>query len=192
MLAANIFANLPQLETERLVLRRFTLDDAQDLLECASDPEVPKYTSWEQHKTIDDAIQTINQIMSIYDDTGTKRWTWGIEHKADDNKLIGTFTIWGEPEHARAEIGYILGRPYWGQGLVSEAAREVLRFGFNELGLNRIQASCDLENIASARVMEKNGMTYEGTLRDWLFTKGKYANFKMYSVLRREYYRQED
>src|SRR6266487_1640266 len=112
MLAENVFANLPQLETERLILRRFRLDDAQDVFDYASDPEVPKYVGWEQHKTIDDAIGFLNRIVPTYEDKKTKIWTWGVVLK-ENGKLIGGCSIWGEPEHARAEIGYVIGRPYW-------------------------------------------------------------------------------
>src|SRR5438105_4606081 len=150
MLAENIFANLPQLETERLILRRLTLDDVQDIFEYASDPEVPKYTSWERHKTIDDATIFLNVIMPTYDDPKNKEWAWGMALKGN-GKLIGSCALWGEPVHARAEVGYVIGRPYWGQGLVTEAVREILRLGFEELGLNRIQARCHPENIGSAR-----------------------------------------
>jgi [ribosomal protein S5]-alanine N-acetyltransferase len=70
------------------------------------------------------------------------------------------------PEHARAELGYVLSREHWGKGLMPEAVRAVIRFGFGRMELNRIQARCVAENTASARVMEKAGMTYEGTLRE--------------------------
>ncbi len=191
MLAENIFADLPQLETERLILRRLRLEDAQDVFDYASNPEVARYVSFEQHKSVDDAIAFLNMVVSSYEDTATKAWTWGIVLK-ENGKLIGSCGIWGKPEHARAEIGYVIGQPYWGRGLVSEAVREVIRLGFDNLGLNRIEARCDPENIGSARVMEKSGMTYEGILREQTFIKGRYWDWKLYSILRREYYGQED
>src|SRR5205814_6531002 len=132
----------------------------------------------------DDAVEFLKRIVPTYEDAGTKEWTWGIVVK-ENGKLIGGCSIFGEPEHARAEIGYVIARPYWGQGLVTEAVREMLRLGFDELGLNRIEARCRPENIGSARVMEKNGMTYEGTLREQMFVKGKYWDWKLYSILRR-------
>src|SRR5438046_1475210 len=101
MLAPNTFAILPQLETERLLLRRYTLADAQDVFDFASNPEVTKYTSWEHHKTIDDALAFLNRVIPTYEDMKTKEWTWGIVHKPD-RKLVGSMGIWGEPEHARA------------------------------------------------------------------------------------------
>jgi ribosomal-protein-alanine N-acetyltransferase len=91
------------------------------------------------------------------------------------------------PEHARAELGYVLSREHWGRGLMPEAVRAVIRFGFGRMGLNRVQARCIAENVASARVMEKAGMAYEGTLRESEFIKGAYRDMKLYSILRREY-----
>jgi ribosomal-protein-alanine N-acetyltransferase len=91
------------------------------------------------------------------------------------------------PQHARAELGYAIGRAWWGQGLMTEAVVEAIRYGFEELGLNRIEARCLTYNIGSARVMEKAGMTYEGTIREQVFYKGSFDDLKLYSILRREW-----
>lgn len=90
-------------------------------------------------------------------------------------------------DHARAELGYAIHREYWGQGLVPEAVRAMISFGFEKIGLNRIEARCIAENTASARVMEKAGMSYEGTLRQREFIKGAYRNIKLYAILKSEY-----
>jgi len=105
-----------------------------------------------------------------------------------DAKMIGTcsFGSW-ERDHRRAEIGYVLNRRYWGQGYMTEVVRAIIAFGFRELGLNRIQARCEVPNIGSARVMEKAGMSFEGVLRQQLFEKGSYRDMKMYSILRSEW-----
>jgi len=112
---------------------------------------------------------------------------WAIVEKAS-GRVIGTIRM-GEyrAQHGRASVGYALARPYWNRGLTTEALRAVLRFGFDVVGLNRIFAVCYPENPASARVMEKVGMTYEGTLRDAAFEKGRYRSLKVYAILRREY-----
>lgn len=81
-----------------------------------------------------------------------------------------------------------MSQDYWGKGIMSEAAKEVISFGFHNLDLVRIQARCDVENIASARVMEKIGMTYEGTQRKVMFVKGRHRYLKMYSILRDEFF----
>ena len=112
---------------------------------------------------------------------------WAIVEKAS-GRVIGTIRM-GEyrAQHGRASVGYALARPYWNRGLTTEALRAVLRFGFDVVGLNRIFAVCYPEDPASARVMENVGMTYEGTLRDAAFEKGRYRSLKVYAILRREY-----
>lgn len=111
---------------------------------------------------------------------------WGVVHKGN-MKLIGTcgFIYW-IPDHARAEIGYALSRTYWGEGYMTEAVREVISFGRRTMELNRIEARCRTENTASARVLEKVGMKFEGILRRHIFSKGAYHDMKMYSILRSE------
>ena len=93
----------------------------------------------------------------------------------------------GEPEYARASLGYAIAREYWGRGLTTEAVRAAIAFGFDHLSLNRIEARCIAENTASERVMQKAGLSYEGTLRDYVFRKGAYRDYKVYSILRREH-----
>lgn len=90
-------------------------------------------------------------------------------------------------EHASAELGYVLSRSYWGRGLMPEAVRAMIRFGFQRMDLNRIEARCIAKNTASARVMEKAGMTREGTLRESELIKGAFRDMKRYSILRREF-----
>jgi len=180
-----IFDDLPTLETERLVLRKMRLDDAADLFDYASDPEVSTYTTWGPHESVQDSREFLMRILSLYE--SGQLGDWGIIHKADA-KFIGTcgFAIW-EPYHSRAEIGYAMSRKYWGKGLMTEAARELINFGFRKMQLNRVEARCMIDNIGSARVMEKSGMTYEGILREHMYAKGRYDDLKIYSILRREW-----
>ena len=181
----DVFSDLPTLETERLVLRKMRLDDAEDLFEYACDPEVSIYTTWSPHQSVQDSQEFLLRILSLYESGHLA--DWGIEHKAD-GKFIGTcgFAVW-EPYHSKAEIGYAMSRQYWGQGLMTEAARRVIDFGFENMQLNRVEARCMVENIGSARVMEKSGMTYEGILREHMYAKGRYNDLKIYSILRREW-----
>ena len=113
---------------------------------------------------------------------------WGLVLKVS-GAFVGTcgMEVNLAPEHARAELGYVLAREYWGRGLMPEAVRGMLRFCFGRMDLNRVEARCIAENTASARVMEKAGMTYEGTLREREYVKGAYRDMKIYSILRREY-----
>jgi ribosomal-protein-alanine N-acetyltransferase len=90
---------------------------------------------------------------------------WGVELKST-GQIIGTCDyVWWHPQHACAEIGYALSRAYWGRGLMTEAVRAIMQFGFARMHLNRIQAMCMVKNLSSERVMQKAGMQLEGTLR---------------------------
>lgn len=182
-----VFGDLPTLETSRLVLRRITPDDLFDVFDYASDPEVARHVSWEHHLTTEDSRQFISLVEERY--ARGEVSPWGMIDRAR-NRLIGTcgYVSW-QPAHARAEIGYALARRYWGRGLMTEAVREIIRFGFDRMQLNRIEAHCLLANTASERVMQKVGMTFEGILREAMLVKGQYRDLKLYSLLRREYFR---
>lgn len=180
----DLFGDLKTLETERLILRKMTMDDAADMFEYASDPEVTRHSTWNTHQTLHDTRQFLQYMIANYEAKQVS--SWGIEHKRD-GKFIGTggFIYW-RPEHNRSEIGYALSRAYWNQGLMSEAVAAMVRFGFEEMGLNRLEARCNVDNIGSERVMQKVGMTYEGTIREQLLVRGHYESVKLYSILRSE------
>ena len=179
-----VLKDLPTLETERLILRKMTLEDAEAIFAYASDPEVSRYTLWETHRSIKDSRAFLELEVSKRESGGEP--DWGIVYKGD-HRFVGTCGIvsW-EPHHARAEIGYALSKEYWGRNLMPEAARAMIRFGFERMSLNRIEARCIAENAASARVMEKAGMTHEGTLRQRELIKGAYRDIEVYAILREE------
>ncbi|ADU32401.1 GNAT family N-acetyltransferase [Evansella cellulosilytica] len=181
----DIYRDLPSLETDRLRLRKITLDDTKEMFSYGSNEEVTKYVTWDTHNTMDDTKGFIEFVIKQYESNNLA--PWGIEYKST-NKLIGTidFVSW-KPTHHVAEIGYVLSPDYWGKGITTEAAEKVIEFGFNKMDLVRIQAKCFVDNNASARVMEKIGMRYEGTLRKAAFIKGKHEDLKVYSILREEY-----
>ncbi|WP_373782338.1 GNAT family N-acetyltransferase, partial [Jeotgalibaca porci] len=163
MTAKGIFSNLPTLETERLILRKIAIDDAEDLFAYTSDEAVAKYVTWNAHQTIQDTKDFIQFVLSRY--ASNSPAPWAIVYKETD-KVIGTidFVSWQE-HHKVAEVGYALSKAYWSKGIMSEALEAVMKFGFEHLDLVRIQAFCMVENKGSARVMEKAGMLYEGTRR---------------------------
>jgi [ribosomal protein S5]-alanine N-acetyltransferase len=182
----DILAYLPTIETERLLLRKITLNDANDMFEYTSDPQVSEFTTWSTHSSIEDSKYFLKTLVKMY--KRRELVDWGIVHKAE-KKFIGTcgFVEW-RMTHSRAEIGYALSRRYWGEGYMSEAVSAVIDFGFREMQLNKILARCEVNNIASARVMEKVGMKLEGILRQQLFVKGRYWDLKAYSILREEFF----
>lgn len=181
----DIFGALPVLRTERLLLRKAEERDVDNLFESASDPQVARYTSWEPHTSPDVSRAVIGRWLQRYHSGQVAPWAVEV---AADGKFIGTcgFLSWSIP-HARAEIGFAISRKYWNQGLTTEAVREVLRFGFTAMRLNRIEATCEPANTASARVLDKVGMTYEGTLREHVFDKGTFHDLQMYALLKREW-----
>lgn len=187
MEAEGIFINLPTLETKRLILRKMTLDDAEDVFECCSDLEVFKFVGGKAHRTIEDTRRFLKDVFEKYE--RKEIVVWGLFHK-EHSKLIGDcgFIKW-DASQARAELDYLLSKEYWNQGLMTEAVKEVIRFGFEKMQLNRIQAICELDNIASARVMEKVGMQFEGVLRNYIQHEGKPLDMKMYSIIRKEWIR---
>lgn len=183
-----MFGVFPELSTERLQLRRLELADAEAVFDYASDPEVARHVTWPAHRTVADSVDFIRHALERYEAGGVA--PWGMVLKPS-GQLIGTcdYTRW-LPQHACAEIGYALSRAYWGQGLAPEAVGALIRFGFSRMQLNRIQAMCMAQNLASERVMQKVGMQYEGTLRQYLLVKGNYCDLKVYSLLRTEWARE--
>ena len=113
--------------------------------------------------------------------------SWGIVRK-DQDRLVGTIGyMWYQPENNSAEIGYSIARDCWNQGFMTEALAEVIRYSFENMGMNRLEAQHEKDNPASGAVMRKNGMVHEGTLRSRLYNKGRYVDVEIYSILRQEY-----
>ena len=182
----------PSLKTPRLLLRAVRPRDDVALFDYARDPEVARYTTWEAHSSLADAQQFLAHVLDNY--RVGKIGYWAIEHQSE-KKLIGAIGLHGdivpgqvvEFLDARAELAYVLARPYWNQDLMTEAALAVLEFGFSQWKLNRIEARCLVENAASARVMEKLGMKYEGTLRQQIYIKGAFRDLKIYAILKSDW-----
>jgi|HigsolmetaGSP12D_1036236.scaffolds.fasta_scaffold02553_3 ribosomal-protein-alanine N-acetyltransferase len=180
-----LFSESPEFVTNRLYLRQLTLDDSEDYFEFASDPEVTTYTMWETHKTIDDSRKYLNYVIDKY--KNRQAYHWGIVD-ISTNKLIGrTGLIQWDINHQRTEIGFALSRKYWNKGIITEATREIIKYSFKELNVNRIEGRCNYDNTGSARVMEKLGMVFEGVLREQLKIKGSFKDQKMYSILKSDY-----
>ncbi|MFD2444794.1 GNAT family N-acetyltransferase [Bacillus sp. CGMCC 1.16607] len=181
-----VYGNLPVIETERLILRKVTLDDANDVFLYGSNEEVSKYVTWNTHQTLSESEGFIQFILEQYENK--KLGLWGIEYK-ENGQFIGTidFVSW-QPHHKIAETGYVLSQDYWSKGIITEAAKELIKFGFENMDLARIQARCFIENIGSWKVMEKIGMTFEGIIRNGMYIKGKQHDLKMYSIIKEEYF----
>jgi len=169
------------LRTARLTLRPFTLDDAPAVQRLCGAREVALNTLLIPHPYPAGAAE--NWISCHREDFETNR----IHHFAlDDGQLVGAMGLVMK-DVGIAEIGYWIGVPFWNRGYATEAAREVLRYGFEECGLHRIFAGYFTRNAASGRVMQKAGMKYEGTLRHHAHKWGEYQDVAFYGVLRDEF-----
>ncbi|MDZ5783282.1 GNAT family N-acetyltransferase [Marinococcus luteus] len=179
------FRPFPTLETSRLRLRALRYSDLEDIYEYASNPLVSRNVLWDTHRSRGETKDFLDITMNSY--KYGDRAPFGIERK-DSGKVIGTidFVHW-DRGHANGEIGYTLAPDHWNQGFGSEAAREIIRFGFEDMGLHRIEARCFTENTASAKVMEKVGMVHEGTLRRSLLIQGVRRDVMIYAILKTEW-----
>jgi ribosomal-protein-alanine N-acetyltransferase len=159
---------LPEtLETERLLLRRPRLADAPVVLEAwGQDPEVTRYIGWETHRTVADSEAYLTAQEEAWS-KGEGHRAWLIEERSAPHP-VGAIGITFEGAGLRAWLGYVLARRCWGRGLMTEALVEVSRASFGLAPrLHRLWAVCDVENAASARVLEKAGYAFEGVLRAW-------------------------
>lgn len=156
------------LETPRLILRPFVLEDAPAMYRnWASDPEVTKYLTWPTHPSVQVSEAVLQSWVSCY--VNPDYYQWAIVLK-DIGEPIGSMaTVKQDDKVGKAEIGYCIGRSWWHQGIAAEALSAVIRFLMDEVGMQRIEARHDPRNPASGAVMRKCGMTFEGTLRrsDW-------------------------
>ena len=180
MLTIN-FTPFPNLETERLLLRRVNDNDANEIFALRSNPETMKYIPRPLVKSIDDALEHIAMIdAKIESNEGIN---WAITYK-DNPKLIGIIGHYRiKPENYRAEIGYMLLPEYHGKGIVSEAVKEAINYGFNEMKLHSIEAIIDPENFGSERVLQKCGFVKEAHLKENAFYEGHFLDTVIYSIL---------
>ena len=177
-----VFSDIPMITTERLLLRRMMVGDCYDMYEYASNPNVTRFLTWSPHPDIEYTKEYLQYIANHY--KLGDFYDWAIILRKE-NKMIGTcgFTRF-HMNHDCAEIGYVINPAYRGQGIACEAVRSVMHFGFENLGLHRIEAKYIEGNEASRRVMEKVGMTFEGVRRGEMLIKGSYRNIGVCSILR--------
>jgi ribosomal-protein-alanine N-acetyltransferase len=182
MLNEDVFEIFPVLETDRLVLRQITLDDAEALFQIYSDPQVMRYWGSAPLQSIDEARRKIEGINAAW--RAKEGIRWGIIRKGSD-RLIGSGGHWRLiKKHFRSEIGYELMTDYWGQGIMTEALGAILRFGFETLGLHSVEAQIDPQNLASRKVLEKLGFLQEGYLRENYCFDGTFTDTALFSLLR--------
>ena len=150
------------LETERLILRRWVKGDAENLYEYAKDPDIGPIAGWPPHQSAEESLDVIRNVFNGQE-------AYAICLKAD-NKAIGAIELKlnGHTDMTErddeCELGYWLGKPFWGQGIVPEAAREMLRYAFEDIGMQKVWCSYYDGNLKSKRVQKKCGFRYQWTM----------------------------
>ncbi|QSB25744.1 GNAT family N-acetyltransferase [Flavobacterium sp. CLA17] len=175
------FSPFPTIETERLLLKRITDADLNEIFELRSNPETMKYIPRPLVKTTEDALEHIAMIEEkIVTNVGIN---WGITLK-DNPKLLGIIGYYRmQPENYRAEIGYMLLPEFHGKGIIPEAVHRLIRYGFDDLKLHSIEAVIDPENFASEKVLQKCGFVKEAHLKEAEFYEGVFLDKVIYSLL---------
>ncbi|MHA2394686.1 MAG: GNAT family N-acetyltransferase [Promethearchaeota archaeon] len=173
-----------EINTERLKLREIIQQDFQAIHEYASDPEAVKYMPFGPN-TKEETQEFINRNLKRQKENPRTDYGLGIILKHED-RLIGACGIHDISE-IQTSIGYILNRRYWGHGYATEVAKALVDYVFSELGVHRVYASCDPQNHASIRVLEKVGMSLEGRLRENMIIHGEYRDSLIFGLLNNEW-----
>jgi len=173
------------LETNRLFLRPLSVADAPQMFEnWASDADSTHFLTWEPHNNLEDVWDNIkireNKYLLDY------FYDWGIVIKGT-NTLIGTITVVHQDNRIKMfEIGYVIGKSWWGKGYLPEALDYIVNYLFHATDVRRIEAKCDIRNQQSKKVLEKCGFTFEGILRQRSYSNAGMSDSCMYSILRNE------
>lgn len=181
--------NLPLIETPRLILREIDYSDVYDMFEYARLPEVGPNAGWHPHTSVKDTKDAIDFFISKkrYGQPGV----FAITLK-DNFKMIGTVELHSYTKNHKAELGYTINPRYWGKGYAVEASKYVIAWGFEELGLKRIECNAFSTNKQSSRVCEKLGLTYEGLRRKgYMLYDGSIHDLECYSITDDEYYQRK-
>ena len=170
----------PSVLTERLVLREMAPSDAADVFAAGGDDEVMRFYDMDTFPSEREALEFIRRQRERFDQgVGTR---WGMELKGA-RQIVG-WCGFTPGLHRKAEVGYVLARRYWGQGLATEALRAVTEFAFANTDLNRLEAVTHPPNVASARVLEKCGFQPDGLIRQYGFWRGEFHDMILPGLLR--------
>ena len=180
MLSLN-FQPFPTLQTARLHLRELTPEDANELFFLRSDAQVLRYLDKHPAKSVEEAIAFIDTINKEQLNGDTVMWGIALN---ESPVLIGTIGYWRmQKEHYRAEIGYVLHPAHQGKGIMDEAMKAVLQYGFEKMKLHSVEANTNPANAASQKLLEKNGFVKEAYFRENYFFDGKFLDSLIYSLL---------
>ena len=173
-------AGFSTLQTERLILRPVQPDDAEAMFDYLRDEETVRFITVPPVKTVTEVLENSIQSYFMLDPIGK----WAIVY---DQKMVGTIDLRLNEAHRQAEIGYVLNKRYWGQGIMPEAAQAILAVGFDQLQLVRIFSEHDTRNPKSGRVMTKIGMQQEGVALKSQIIKGEIVDMVHYAITDTQY-----
>ena len=177
------------LETERLLLRRGTINDALEIYEnYGSDPLVSKYVVWNKHVDINDAINLMKKWQESYSELTSYKW---LVVEKESQKVIGSITaVKVGSANKTVALGYCFGSKWWNKGFATECLKRVIKFFFEQVHVETIYANHLTANIASGKVMKNAGMIYEGTLRNRMIDKNtnQMMGLDTYSITRQDYF----
>ena len=174
------------LETDRLMLRAFSFDDADSMMRnWAGDDQVQDMYGEPSYKTHEEVRGLLEKYISSYEDG--LHFRWGIFEKASDECIgqIAYFLV--DQKNHFGEIEYCVGKAFQGRGYATEATKAVIRYGFEKINFNKVQICVRPSNLPSKKVIDKCGFTYEGTLREYFYRNGKYEDRMYHSILRKEF-----
>lgn len=173
-----------EIESDRLKLRRFALEDVEAVFHnWANDDEVTRFLSWPTHPNSAVTKKVVQDWIESYEND--EFYHWAIELKENGEAVGGITVVNSSNMHERCEMGYCIGREYWGKGITAEALETVNSFLFHEVGYNRIEAMHHSSNPASGRVMEKAGMKYEGVRYSYMRNKhGEFVDCDTYVIIK--------
>ena len=172
---------IPKVETARLKLRPYSEADIAELVQLIGAREVAATTLRIPHPYTE---QDARNFLVLLQEPGR---IWLAISLREDRRQIGGVGLRVDEEHQHAELGYWLGAPYWGKGYATEAAREILRYGFEDLGLHRVFASHFKQNPASGRILTKLGMRHEGCQREHIRKWDQFVDSELYGILRQDW-----
>lgn len=177
-----------KLETSRLVLRPFNINDANCMYNnWANDDNVTKYLTWKSHQSVEVSHFVLNEWIKSYDNKDFYQWAIVLK---EINEPIGSISVVKIDERIdKVTVGYCIGKKWWHKGITSEAFERVIKFLFEEVKVNRIEAYHDPNNENSGKVMEKCGLKYEGTLRQADVNNQGVVDLCMYAILAEDYYK---
>ena len=177
------FAAFPEIRTSRLLLRKMAHEDANEILEMRSSETVMQYIDRERAESLVDAKEYLNRINASID--SKNGLMWGIELKNRPGKIIGNIGYWRMvKEHFRAEIGYMLLPNYWRKGIMKEAIKAVIDFGFHRMKLHTIEANINPGNTASGLLLESVGFKKEAYFKENYYFNGTFHDSIIYSLIK--------